>query len=228
MIRSRRLWLEELLITQAIPGFLFCVGWVVMYEVYHEDGSFYTTLLQEILGEEGFFPLFLISAVLMAFPVGLVIDAIRGAADSRRFVRAARLTPERRSLYSTLLQSTPVPATFRERYLLLQFAQSTLITPAKGAGNLAIVFSIFLIWFVVKIVRIEGWHVFSLAFIIGTPVVGLVLILALTARYRTGTAEFREFLERFLPAAVSSVAPSPAGGCAPARDHPAPAPDVQM
>jgi hypothetical protein len=223
MIRPRRGWLEELLIAYAIPGFLFCVGWTVMYEIYHEDGSFYTTLLQEILGEEGFFPLFLISAILMAFPVGLILDALRGLLDTLGLLRTTGVPPERRSLHAALLQSTPVPATVRERYLLLQFAQSVLITPAKAAGNLAIVLAIFLIWFVIKIIRIEGWHTFSLAFIIGTPVVGCVLIVALVARYRAGVAEFRHTLDRLLPAAPAPPAAEPAVAV-----HSVPAPDTQM
>ena len=77
MRRLRAFLLDELLLAQAVPGFVLCAGWAVMYEIYHEDGSYYTTLMQEILGGDGLYTDFLISAVLMAFPVGLVIDAVR-------------------------------------------------------------------------------------------------------------------------------------------------------
>jgi len=50
MRRLRTFLVDELLLAQAVPGLLLCVGWAVMYEIYHEDGSFYTTLMQEILG----------------------------------------------------------------------------------------------------------------------------------------------------------------------------------
>src|SRR5512136_2160958 len=77
MRRLRTFLVDELLLAQAVPGFVLCVGWAVMYEIYHEDGSFYTTLMQEILGGDGLFPYFLVSAILMAFPVGLVMDTVR-------------------------------------------------------------------------------------------------------------------------------------------------------
>ena len=66
MRRLRPFPLEDLLLAQAVPGFLLAVGWTVMYEIYHEDGSYYTTLMQEILGGDGLYTDFLISAVLMA------------------------------------------------------------------------------------------------------------------------------------------------------------------
>jgi len=86
MRRLRAFLMDELLLAQAVPGFVLCVGWAVMYEIYHEDGSFYTTLMQEILDGDGLFPYFLVSAILMAFPVGLVTDTVRES------VPAAKLT----------------------------------------------------------------------------------------------------------------------------------------
>ncbi len=209
MIRPRRGWIEDLLVAYAIPGFLFCAGWTVMYEVYHEDGSYYSTLLQEILNEEGFFPLFIFSAMLMSLPVGFVLDAIRGILDNLGLLRRVQTPQERRSLHAALMQSMPIPSTFRDRYMLLQFAQSSLLIPARAAGNLAIVLAIFVVWFIVKIIRIEGWHVFSVAFIVGTPIVGCLLVLALVRRYRLGVAEFRQVLDRLLPVPASVPSPQP-------------------
>ena len=77
MRRLRAFSLVDIVITQALPGFLFCAGWAVMYEIYHEDGSYYSTLMQEILSGEGLFPYFVVAAVLMAFPVGMIIDSLR-------------------------------------------------------------------------------------------------------------------------------------------------------
>src|SRR3989304_3899809 len=62
--------------------------------------------------------------------------------------------------------------------------------PAKAAGNLALVLLALTIWFGVKIIRMRGWLVFSPAFVIGTPLMGLGLVLALLARYVTGVGEF--------------------------------------
>ncbi len=220
MIRPRRGWIEDLLVAYAIPGFLFCAGWTVMYEVYHEDGSYYSTLLQEILNEEGFFPLFIFSAMLMSLPVGFVLDAIRGILDNLGLLRRVQTPQERRSLHAALMQSMPIPSTFRDRYMLLQFAQSSLLIPARAAGNLAIVLAIFVVWFIVKIIRIEGWHVFSVAFIVGTPIVGCLLVLALVRRYRLGVAEFRQVLDRLLPvpAPVPSPQPEPISPPVPASE----------
>jgi hypothetical protein len=69
--------MEDLLLAQLVPGFLLAVAWTIMYEVYHEEGSYYTTLIQEILGSEGLLPYFVFLAILMAFPVGLVVDSVR-------------------------------------------------------------------------------------------------------------------------------------------------------
>lgn len=148
MRRLRTYPVEDLLLAQLVPGFLFAVGWTVMYELYHEEGSYYTTLMQEILGTEGLLPSFLIMALLMAFPVGILVLEI---------------------------------------------------------------------WFVVKVVRLGGWHVFSLAFIVGTPLVGLGLILALLTRYLTGLGDFHRRVQESifppkglgLPGPMEDAPPSP-------------------
>jgi hypothetical protein len=54
-----------------------------------------------------------------------------------------------------------------------------------------VVLLIFLVWFGVKIVRMQGWHVFSWPFIIGTPAIGLGIFGALWARYVAGLVEFQ-------------------------------------
>ncbi len=192
MRRLRAFSLADLVIAQAIPGFLLCVGWTVMYEIYHEDGSYYTTLMQEILGEEGLFPYFLVSALLMAFPVGMIVDTVREIVGER-WLRIPRARPGRTATPSPLSWMGRVvlpPDRVGERYLLYGHAWAMLLTPAKTAGNLAVVLLIFLVWFVIKIVRMQGWHVFSLLFIIGTPVVGLGIVVTLVLRYAAG---FREF-----------------------------------
>ena len=193
MRRLRACAADEILLAQVVPGFLMCVGWAVMYEIYHEDGSYYTTLLQEILGGEDLFPSFLVSAILMAFPVGLVIDTLREVVAERWLgVPRARTprTPKPSSLQA-ILQPLPTISRLEDRYLLYRHARAALLTPAKAAGNLALVLLIFLVWFIVKIVHMQGWHIFSVTFIIGTPVVGLVIFSALCARYVAGLAEFQ-------------------------------------
>jgi len=63
-----------------------------------------------------------------------------------------------------------------------------------------VVLLVLTIWFVVKIVQMRGWHVFSPAFILGTPVVGLGLTLALAVRYMAGMGEFhRRVQESIFP-----------------------------
>jgi hypothetical protein len=216
MRRLRAFSLADLVIAQAIPGFLLCTGWAVMYEIYHEDGSFYTTLMQEILGEEGFFPYFLVSAVLMAFPVGMIIDTLREVVGER-WLRIPRTGPRefvRRSPLSWMREVTPPPDKLAERYLLYGHAWATLLTPARTAGNLAVVVFIFLVWFVIKIVHMQGWHVFSLPFIVGTPVGGLGIVVALVLRYASGLAEFyRVVHESIFPA--PAAAPLPPADSAP-------------
>ena len=97
-------------------------------------------------------------------------------------------------------QLGPLPEDFEERYTLYRHAWATLLTPAKAAGNLALVLLALTIWFGVKIIRMRGWLVFSPAFVIGTPLVGLGLVLALLARYVTGVGEFhRRVQESIFP-----------------------------
>ena len=210
MRRLRAFSLVDLVIAQAIPGFLLCTGWAVMYEIYHEDGSFYTTLMQEILGEEGFFPYFLVSALLMAFPVGMIIDTLREVVGER-WLRIPRIGPQgiaRRSPLSWMLEITLPADRLTERYLLYGHAWATLLMPAKTAGNLAVVVFIFLVWFVIKIVRMQGWHVFSLPFIVGTPMIGLGIVVALVLRYTSGLAGFyRVVHESIFPAPAAAPQP---------------------
>lgn len=203
MRRLRAFLLDEILLAQAVPGFVFCAGWAVMYEIYHEDGSFYTTLMQEILGGEGLFPYFLASAILMAFPVGLVMDAVREIVFERWLkvprpgvARAAEPSP----LQAVLQPLLPLDR-FDDRYALYRHARATLLTPAKAAGNMALVLFTLLVWFVVKIIRMQGWHIFSWAFIIGTPLIGMGIVATLLIRYATGLAEYRRLIRDAMAAA---------------------------
>jgi hypothetical protein len=218
MGRSRAFSLVDIVIVQALPGFLFCTGWAVMYEIYHEDGSYFSTLMQEILSGEGLFPYFVVAAALMAFPVGMIIDSLREVVGER-WLRIPRMLPwerARRSPLSWMREISLPPDRLRDRYLLYRHAWATLLTPAKTAGNLAVVLCIFLVWFVVKIIRMQGWHVFSLAFIIGTPVVGLGIVVALMVRYAAGLAEFHRVVRE-------SIFPPPAPASPPPVDPPPPA-----
>jgi hypothetical protein len=211
MRRLRAFSLADLVLAQAVPGFFFCVGWTVMYEIYHEDGSYYTTLMQEILGEEGLFPYFLVSALLMAFPVGMIIDTVREIVGERwlRIPRARSGRGVARSPLSWVGGLALPPDRLSERYLLYGHAWATLLTPAKTAGNLAVVLLIFLVWFVVKIVRMQGWHIFSLFFIVGTPVVGLGIVATLVLRYAAGFREFyRVVQDSIFPAPTTPPPPS--------------------
>jgi hypothetical protein len=212
MQRFRGLWIEELIVAQAVPGFLFCAGWTAMYEIYHEEGSFYTTLIQEILGSEGFFPYFIAASLLMALPVGMIIDAVREVLVGRWVVSPP---------LGWMREGTPLLDRFEERLHLYRHAWATLLVPAKAAGNFAIILGIFLVWFLVKVVRMSAWHVFSWAFIVGTPLVGLLIIRALLHRCVGGTREFRRVTTDCIfpapapptasPQAGSSSAASPAG-----------------
>lgn len=231
MRRLRAVMLDEVLLVVGLPGFLLCVGWAVMYEIYHEDGSYYTTLMQEILSSDDlFFLYFLISALLMAVPVGFVIDTVREVVGER-WLGVPRARSERvhrrSSMPERLLRVPFLGHGFEERYVAYRHARFSLLSPAKTAGNLALVVLIFVAWFVVKIVRMQGWHVFSMAFILGTPVVGLGIFTALCARYVIGVAEFQTFVDG-APGPVSQAAEAPPPSPSPAirLDEP-PQPDAR-
>ena len=218
MRRLRAFSLVDIVITQALPGFFFCAGWAAMYEIYHEDGSYYSTLMQEILSGEGLFPYFVVAAVLMAFPVGMIIDSLREVVGEG-WLRIPRTHPReraRRSPLSWMLEIALPPDRLAERYLLYRHAWATLLTPAKTAGNLAIIIGVFLFWFIIKIVRMQGWHVFSLAFIIGTPVAGLGILLALLVRYAAGLAEFHRVVRESIFPPPPPALPPPADTVPPA------------
>ncbi len=219
MRRLRVFPVAEFLLAQLVPGFLLGVGWAVMYEIYHEDGSYYTTLMQEILGSEGLFPYFLILAVLLAFPLGLVIDTVRQTLGEV-WLGLPRLRRGRRAPASPLQwieELSVLPEDFERRYTLYRHAWATLLTPAKAAGNLALVLLVLEIWFVVKIIRMGGWRVFSWAFVIGTPLVGLGLVAALLTRYAIGLGEFHRRVQESifppkgagLPEPTEDAPPSP-------------------
>jgi hypothetical protein len=204
MHRVRGLLLGDLIVAQAVPGFLFCAGWTAMYEIYHEEGSFYTTLMQEILGSEGFFPYFVVASLLMALPVGMVLDAVRDVLVAR-WLAPSRTEGSRCPAPSSLdwmHEGVPLLDHFEERLVLYRHAWATLLVPAKAAGNFALVLVIFLVWFVVKIVRMSAWHVFSWVFIVGTPLVGLLIVRALSRRCVSGLREFRRL-------AAETIFPSP-------------------
>jgi len=121
-----------------------------------------------------------------------VIDMVREVV-AERWLGVPRADTARMANPSSLLailQPLPAVSRFEDRYLLYRHARAALLTPARTAGNLALVLLIFLVWFVVKIFHMQGWHVFSLTFIIGTPVVGLGIVGALWVRYVAGLAEF--------------------------------------
>jgi hypothetical protein len=217
MRRLRTFLLDELLLAQATPGFVLCVGWAVMYEIYHEDGSFYTTLMQEILSGDGLFPYFLISAVLMAFPVGMVMDTVREILIERWLTlprRGAAAAPEAFPFKALLPRRLPLER-FEDRYALYRHARVALLIPAKASGNMAVVLVILLVWFVVKIVRMSGWHVYSLAFIIGTPAIGTGIVATLAVRYASGLAEYRRLLQEATAAAGADAPIAPTGGTPP-------------
>ena len=207
MRRLRLFPVEDLLLTQFIPGFFFTMAWTAMYEIYHEDGSFYTTLMQEILGEEGLFPYFLVSAVLMAFPVGIVVDSVRHVVGEiwlglPRLRLAGRATP---SPLDWTEQLPPLPDDFEKHYLLYRHAHATLLTPAKAAGNMAMVLLVLTIWSLVKIIRMGGWHVFSVIFVVGTPLMGIGLVLGLLISYAKGMAEFHARVQAISPPKETSL-----------------------
>jgi len=217
MRRLRPFPVEDLLLTQVIPGFLLAVAWTAMYEIYHEDGSYYTTLMQEIFAEEGLFPYFLVSAVLMAFPAGMVVDSLRHVVGEM-WLGLPRIHPGRRAPASPLHWIellVGLPEDFEKRYLLYRHAWGTLLVPAKAAGNMALVLLVLTIWSVVKIIRMGGWRVFSVVFVLGTPMVGLGLVAALLIRYTTGVAEFHRRVQGSIFPPKETALPGPAGDLPP-------------
>ncbi|MFB3818812.1 MAG: hypothetical protein ACE147_14205 [Candidatus Methylomirabilales bacterium] len=218
--RLRPFPLEDLLLVQLPAGFLLAVGWSVMYEVYHDEGSYYTTLMQEILSTEGLFPYFLLSALLMAVPLGLLLDTLRHVLDERWLARAAAGGEKRpRDLALAWLVRWAADPGLAERYVFYRHLRATVLAPAQAAGNLAVVLAIFLVWFVVKVIRIQGWTVFSPAFIVGTPVIGVALIAALLARYAGGVREFQRLCHEGLGGRGARAAP--AGPASPEAGTPA-------
>jgi hypothetical protein len=210
---------EDLLVAVFPPGFLLSVLWTVMYEIYNEEGSFYTSLIQEIIGTEGLFPYFVVLAVLMAFPVGMVIDGLRQMLSERRLLRRTA-DRGRDGVPSPLDWMVPhgiLPSGFADRYALYRHARATLLVPARAAGNLALVLLIAIIWFIVKVIRMRGWQTFSWLFLIGTPVVGLGIVWLLRRHHAAGIQEFHQLLGRFLgdtsppsaPPVVPETTPEP-------------------
>jgi hypothetical protein len=196
--------IEDLLVAVFPPGFLLSILWTVMYEIYNEEESLYSSLMQEILGTEGLFPYFVGLAILMAVPVGMVIDGLRQVLGERRLLR--RMADHSRdSVPSPLGWMAPqgiLPFDFADRYVLYRHARATLLVPARAAGNLALVLLILIIWFVVKIIRMRAWHIFSWLFLVGTPIVGLGIVWVLLRRHAGGIQEFHRF-------ALSTPPPTP-------------------
>lgn len=201
--------LEDLLVAIFPPGFLLAVLWTVMYEIYSEEGSFYTSLMQEIVGTEGLFPYFVVLAVLMAVPVGMVIDGLRQVLSEGRLLRRM---PDRRGAgipppLGWVVPQGILPSDFADRYALYRHARATFLVPARAAGNLALVLLILTVWFVVKIIRMHGWETFSWVFVVGTPIVGLGIVWVLLRRHAGGIREFHRLLG---DAPLPSPSPVPA------------------
>jgi hypothetical protein len=202
MRRPRTFPLEEILLAQLAPGFLFAIGWTAMYEIYHEEGSYFTTLIQEILGSEGLFPYFLILAILMSLPVGMMVDAIRHVVGEvwlglPRTISGERPLP---AFPETLGRGNASVGEIEQRDSLYRRARTTLLTPATAAGNLGLVVLILTVWSTVKIFYMGGLHVFSPVFVIGTPLIGLGLVLVLLVRYVTGLSQFHREVYGSVPA----------------------------
>ncbi len=211
--------LGEFLLAQWAPGFVFAMGWTALYEIYHEEGSYFTTLLQEILGTEDMFPYFLLLAILLSVPVGMMVDALRhvvgelwlGLPRSRGRPRAAV------GGRGAWMAYPPSPgADFAARYLIYRDACATLLTPAKAAGNLALVSLVLGVWLTIKIFQMGGFRVFSAPFVIGTPLLILALVAGLVVRYAAGLEAFRRQAQSWEAAA----APVPVPGGGPERPAP--------
>lgn len=202
--------LEELLLAQLVPGFLFAMGWTAMYEIYHEEGSYFTTLLQELLGSEGLFPYFLVLTILMSFPVGLVVDSVRHVVGEV-WLGLPRTQPGRppRTLPFPWIEEGNVPGKdFYHRYTLYRHVRATLLMPARTAGNLALVILVLTGWFVVKLIRMGSFHVFSPTLVIGTPLVGLGLAVVLLTQYAVGLGECHRQLSGVLSPPGAADAPA--------------------
>ncbi|HSB82480.1 MAG TPA: hypothetical protein VLM91_27205 [Candidatus Methylomirabilis sp.] len=223
MRRPRLFPLEDVLLAQLIPGFLFVMGWTTMYEVYHEEGSYFTTLIQEILGSEGLFPYFVILAILMSFPVGMAVDAVRHVVGEV-WLELPRTGWGKHRPSGFLEWLEGKGGAFEEveqRFSLYRHAQATLLIPARTAGNLGLVVLTLTVWSSVKILRMGGVYVFSPLFVIGVPLIGLGLSFLLLVRYATGLGEFHREVHGSLlpskaqfptaPATESPAFPSEAG-----------------
>jgi hypothetical protein len=98
-------------------------------------------------------------------------------------------------------------------YLLYRHFRAVTLTPAKAAGNLAVVLAIFTIWLPIKLYRMQAWHIFSWAFILGTPLVGLALVAILLARYRRDMRAFLDSMQMPSP----SMPPAPSASTDPGQ-----------
>jgi len=99
-----------------------------------------------------------------------------------------------------------LPPDFADRYALYRHARATLLVPARAAGNLALVLLILIVWFIVKVIRMRGWHTFSWLFLVGTPIVGLGIAWVLLRRHAGGIREFHRFAQEVSPPPASPEA----------------------
>jgi hypothetical protein len=74
---------------------------------------------------------------------------------------------------------------------------------------MALVLFTLLVWFVVKIVRMQGWHIFSWVFIIGTPLIGMGIVATLVIRYAAGVAEYRRLIRDVVATMRASPSDTP-------------------
>ncbi len=214
--------LGEIFLAQWAPGFVFAMGWTAMYEIYHEEGSYFTTLLQEILGTEDMFPYFLLLVILLSFPVGMMVDAIREVVGQvwLGLPRGRRKSAAAAAKGAWMAYPPSLGADFDTRYLLYRHARATLLTPAKAAGNLALVLLVLGVWLGIKIIQMGSFRVFSAAFVIGMPLLGLALVAGLVARYVTGLEAFRRQAVNWVGAAA--LDPVASGAAEPFTPRPEP------
>jgi hypothetical protein len=102
------------------------------------------------------------------------------------------------------------PRDFADRYALYRHARATLLVPARAAGNLALVLLILVVWFIVKVIRMRGWHMFSWLFLAGTPIAGLGIVWVLLRRHAGGIREFHRFAQDAPPSSPPPAAPEAA------------------